>query len=50
MDIGTIIGLLGGGVLILSAIIMGGSALMFMNIPGMLIVCGGTLATTFIKF
>jgi len=50
MDIGTIIGLLGGGVLILSAIIMGGSAVIFMNIPGILIVCGGTLATTFIKF
>ena len=50
MDIATIIGLLGGTGLVLSAIIIGGSALMFVNIPGLLIVVGGTLATNFIKF
>ncbi len=50
MDIATIIGLLGGTALVLSAIIVGGSALIFINIPGVLIVIGGTLATCFIKF
>jgi len=50
MDIATIIGLLGGTALILSAIILGGSALIFINTGGMLIVIGGTLASTFIKF
>ena len=50
MDIATIIGLLGGTALILSAVILGGSALMFVNIAGLLIVAGGTLASTFIKF
>ena len=50
MDIATIIGLLGGTALILSAVILGGSALMFVNMAGLLIVAGGTLASTFIKF
>ena len=50
MDLATIIGLVSGAVLILVSIIIGGSALIFINIPGLLIVVGGTLATTFIKF
>ncbi len=50
MDIATIIGLAGGTVLVLSAIVLGGSAIIFLNIPGLLIVMGGTLATCFIKF
>ena len=50
MDIATIIGLIGGSLLVLSAVILGGSAIIFINIPGMLIVVGGTLATCFIKF
>ena len=50
MDIATIIGLAGGTVLILSAIIIGGTANIFFNVPGILIVFGGTLATCFIKF
>ena len=50
MDIATVGGLLFGVVLVLSAIIIGGSAGMFFNIPGILIVVGGTLAATFIKF
>lgn len=49
MDIATLIGLFGGTVLVLSAIIIGGSADIFFNIPGILIVGGGTLATAFIK-
>lgn len=50
MDLATIIGLVSGSVLILVSIVIGGSALVFINIPGLLIVVGGTLAATFIKF
>ena len=50
MDIGTIIGLVSGTGLILSAIFMGGSLGMFIDIPSILIVIGGSLATGFIKF
>ena len=50
MDIATIIGLLGGAGLVLSAVIMGGSAGIFINVPGLLIVVGGSIATAFMKF
>ena len=50
MDIATVIGLIGGAALILIAILMGGSAIVFVNISGLLIVAGGTIATSFIKF
>lgn len=50
MDIATIIGLVGGTVLICVAIVAGGNVLIFVNIPGLLIVVGGTVATCFIKF
>ena len=50
MDLATIIGLISGAGLIISAIVMGGSAGIFVNIPGILIVIGGTFATAFIKF
>ncbi|UCF93292.1 MAG: MotA/TolQ/ExbB proton channel family protein [Desulfobacterales bacterium] len=50
MDIATIIGLLGGSALILLSILLGGDANLFFNLPGLLIVVGGTVATCFIKF
>jgi chemotaxis protein MotA len=50
MDIATIIGFLGGTALIVTAILLGGSLLLFINAPGLLIVAGGTLAASFIKF
>jgi chemotaxis protein MotA len=50
MDLATIIGFIGGTVLILSAIILGGSPLVFINIPSILLVVGGTVAVTFVKF
>jgi len=50
VDIATIIGLAGGSVLVLVAILMGGNPIMFFNVPGLLIVGGGTVATCFIKF
>ena len=50
MDIATIIGLVGGTTLVCLAIVTGGSVVIFLNIPGILIVVGGTIATCFIKF
>ena len=50
MDIATIIGLVGGTVLVVAAIFAGGSMGVFINIPSLLIVVGGTIATCFIKF
>ena len=50
MDIATIIGLVGGTGLVVFAVMLGGSMLLFLNIPGFLIVAGGTLAACFIKF
>ncbi len=50
MDIATIIGLFGGAVLVVLAIFTGGNILIFINVPGLLIVVGGTIATCFIKF
>jgi len=50
MDIGTIIGIISGLALVISAILMGGELKTFIDFPSMLIVFGGTLATTLIKF
>lgn len=50
MDLATIFGLLGGSALVVAAVIIGGAPAKFVNIPGLLIVVGGTVATCFIKF
>ena len=50
MDLATIIGLIFGVAIIGLAMISGGSADQFVNLPGVLIVFGGTLAATLIKF
>ena len=50
MDLATVIGLISGTALILASILLGGSALVFINIPSVLIVGGGTIAATLIKF
>lgn len=50
MDIATIIGIIFGSIILLAAIILGGSAGLFVNIPSILIVVGGTFATAFIRF
>lgn len=50
MDIATVIGLVSGTVLIFGAIIMGGSLGTFVNIPSALVVIGGTVAVTFMRF
>jgi len=50
MDLATVIGLVVGVGLILSALVLGGAPLAFVDIPSMLIVIGGVIAVTFIMF
>ena len=50
MDLATVIGLVLGSALILVAILLGGSLVLFINIPSVMIVGGGTLATVMIRF
>jgi chemotaxis protein MotA len=50
MDLATIIGVVAGLYLIGAAIVMGGSPLIYVNLPSVLIVLGGTLATLLIRF
>lgn len=50
MDIATLIGLIGAFGVVLSAIILGGSAGTFVNWPSLLLVVGGTFLVTMMKF
>lgn len=50
MDLATVIGLVSGTVLIIVSIAMGGNLGTFINIPSLLVVIGGTIAVTFIRF
>lgn len=50
MDIATVAGILGTLACIVFAIAIGGGAMMFVNVPSILIVLGGTAAVTFIKY
>jgi len=50
MDIATLIGLILGISVVLAAILVDSSLLVFLNLPGFLIVVCGTLAATFVKF
>lgn len=50
MDIATVIGLVFGFSILIAAVLLGGSAILFLNIPSILIVGGGTLATAFIRY
>ncbi len=50
MDFASFIGILSGVGLIVSAIILGGDVHNFINIPGLMIVFGGTTATTLLTF
>lgn len=49
MDIATMIGLLGGFGIIIGAIATGGDIMLFVNVPGLLIVVGGTFMTTLMQ-
>jgi chemotaxis protein MotA len=50
MDLATLIGLVGGVSVIVSAILLDSSFITFVNVPSFLIVFGGTFAVTLIKF
>jgi len=50
MDLATIIGIIAGVLVVSLAILFGGSAGMFLNVPSALIVLGGTFAGTLIRF
>ncbi len=50
MDIATLFGIIIGFTLIVGAIIIGGSYDVFLNIPGMMIVFGGTFAAACVNF
>lgn len=50
MDIATFVGLLGSFGIVLLAMLVGGSGLMFLDTPALLIVFGGTLFTVLTKF
>ncbi len=50
MDIATVIGLVLAIVLVVGSIAAGGSLMLFINVPSILIVVGGTLATGFIRY
>jgi chemotaxis protein MotA len=50
LDLATLIGLVSAFGIILASIIMGGSAGTFVNVPSLMVVFGGTLAVTMMKF
>ncbi|RLA19168.1 MAG: flagellar motor protein PomA [Gammaproteobacteria bacterium] len=50
MDLATLLGMVGAICIVLAAMLFGGSALIFINIPSILIVLGGTFMVVMIKF
>ncbi len=50
MDIATLIGVIAGFILIITAIFLGGGAGAFVNVPSMLITVGGTACATLVHF
>jgi chemotaxis protein MotA len=50
MDLATLLGMVGAMGIVLAAILTGGSALVFVNVPSILIVLGGTVLVVMIKF
>ncbi len=50
MDIATLVGIISAFSLVITAITMGGSITLFINIPSMMIVVGGTLGATMINY
>ncbi|MEQ9642710.1 MAG: MotA/TolQ/ExbB proton channel family protein [Alphaproteobacteria bacterium] len=50
MDLATILGLLGGFALVATAMVLGGSATAFVDLPSIMIVIGGTACVTMICF
>ena len=50
MDISSIIGVVSGMGFVLGTILLGGSIMMFVNIPSILVVMGGTIAATMVGY
>jgi chemotaxis protein MotA len=50
LDLATIVGVIGASGIILAAVLLGGSAGVFLNMPSILIVVGGTMFANLIKF
>ncbi|MCF6247229.1 MAG: MotA/TolQ/ExbB proton channel family protein [Desulfobacula sp.] len=50
MDIASVIGVVSGMGFVLGTILLGGSIMMFVNIPSILIVVGGTVAATMVAY
>ena len=50
MDLATVIGMVGAFAIICMAIILGGDFILFINIPSLLVVAGGTIFVTFVRF
>lgn len=50
MDLATLIGLVAAFGIVLASIVLGGSAGTFLNTPSLLVVLGGTIAVTMMKF
>ena len=50
MDFATLAGILVSGILVISAILMGGSGAWFISPPSMMIVAGGTMGATFLSY
>lgn len=50
MSFSTLIGLIAGMAIVVSAMVMGSSIYLFINIPSVMIVVGGTLSATIIRF
>ena len=50
MDLATLVGLIGAFAIVISAMAMGGSVLIFVNMPSMLVVFGGTLFAILMKY
>ncbi|MCG8684779.1 MAG: motility protein A, partial [Desulfobacterales bacterium] len=50
MDISSIIGVVSGMGFVIGTILLGGSIMMFVNIPSVLVVVGGTIAATMVGY
>ena len=50
MDIATLVGIVTAFSLVITAITLGGSITLFINVPAMMIVIGGTLGSTMINY
>jgi len=50
VDLATLLGLLGAFGIIIASIVVGGSAIVFVNVPSLLVVVGGTIFVVLMKF